>query len=152
MHVRSSLFVNASAGRLAASLLAAAGSCVLLSACVGNPFEDAKVDPRSPIAAEVAKSVRADAAYPTFRSIPPLPKDVRPHRQYGVQAAQIEKEAGELVTATADSTWTLNSSEDFAAKARSDAGPELPPAKPSETEAFARDQKARATPPPSPPR
>jgi hypothetical protein len=152
MHSRSSLFVNVRRTRLAAKLVVGAAACALLSGCVGNPFEDAKVDPRSPIAAEVAKSVRADAAYPTFKSIPPAPKDVRPHRQYGQQAAQIEKEAKTLEAETADSTWTLNNSETFAATARADAGPELPPVEPGTTEAFARDQKARATPPPPHPR
>lgn len=152
MHSRSSLFVNVDQTRLTAKLAGGVALCVLLSACVGNPFEDAKVDPRSPIAAEVAKSVRADAAYPTFRSIPPLPKDLRPHRQYGQAAAQIETEAKTLETATADSTWTLNNSETFAAKAREDAGPELPAVTPGATEAFAREQKARATPPPKAPK
>jgi hypothetical protein len=152
MHTRSSLFVNLRPDRSAAKLAAGVAACALLAGCVGTPFEDAKVDPRSPIAAEVAKSVRADAAYPTFKSIPPLPKDVRPHRQYGQQAAQIEKEGKTLVAETADSTWTLNNSETFAAKARADAGPLLPPAEPGATEAFARDSKARATPPPPPPR
>jgi hypothetical protein len=152
MHSRSSLFVNVRPRRQAARLVAGAAACTLLCGCVGNPFEDAKVDPRSPIAAEVAKSVHADAAYPTFKSIPPIPKDVRPHRQYGQQAAQIEKDAGTLRAETADSTWTLTDSEAFAAKAREDAGPLPAPIEPGGTEAFARDQKARATPPPPPPR
>src|SRR5882724_10400081 len=125
MHIRSSLFVNVPASRRAAKLLVVAAACALTSACVGNPFEDAKVDPRSPIAAEVAKSVRADAAYPTFRGIPPVPKDVRPHRQYGRLAAQTEKEAADVVAATGDNSWTLNHTETFAAQSRAAAGPEL---------------------------
>ena len=124
--------------------------------CVGNPFVDAKVDPRSPIAAEVATDVHPDAPYPTFRGIPPAPKDVRSHKQYGVQAAQIEKAsaADAHQAATADSTWTLNGTDAFATEARQDAGPQLAPPEPGDTEAFARDgqAKARATPPPSPPR
>lgn len=148
MPVRSSLFVNVRRSHLAATLVLGATGCALLSGCVGNPFADAKVDPRSPIAAEVAGSVRHDAAYPTFHGIPPLPKDVRPHKQYGVQAAAIENDAAELKAATADSTWTLNGTDTFAAQARADAGPELPPVQPSDTAAFAKDQKARATPPP----
>jgi hypothetical protein len=152
MHTRSSLFVNVRRTHPALRLMAGVGACAVLSGCVGNPFEDAKVDPRSPIAAEVAKSVHAEAAYPTFKSIPPVPKDVRPHRQYGQQAAQVEKEGKTLGAETSDSTWTLNNSEAFAARARADAGPELPPVEPGDTEAFARDQKARATPPPPPPR
>jgi hypothetical protein len=148
MPVRSSLFVNARASRPAAGVMACAGACALLAGCVGNPFADARVDPRSPIAAEVASTVRPDAPYPSFRGIPPVPKDVRPHRQYGVQAAQIEKERDALVAATADNTWTLTGTEAFASEAQTAAGPQLPPVQPGETTAFAKDQKARATPPP----
>lgn len=148
MHVRSSLFVNVRRSLPVARLAAGAGACALLSACVANPWKDAEVDPRSPVAAEVAKSVRADASYPTFRGIPSVPKDVRPHKQYGQQAAQTEKAAAALVAATADNTWTLNNTEDFAQAARTAAGPLLPPADPSDTTAFAKEQKARATAPP----
>jgi hypothetical protein len=152
MHMRSSLFVNLRQRRLVASLVAGAAGCALLSGCVGNPFEDAKVDPRSPIAAEVAKSVHPNAAYPTFASIPPAPKDVRPHLQYGQAANRVEKDAAAVVAATDEKSWTITNTEDFAAKARTDAGPVLPPASTADTEAFAREQKARATPPPPPPR
>jgi hypothetical protein len=148
MPVRSSLFVNVRHRHLAAKLAAGAAGCALLAGCVGNPFADAKVDPRSPIAAEVASSVRPNAPYPTFRAIPPIPKDVRPHKQYGLQAATIEKDAARLAADTAANTWTLNGTDTFAAEARTDAGPELPPVQPSDTAAFAKDQKARATPPP----
>jgi hypothetical protein len=152
MDVRSSLFVNVRQHRLAAKLMACAGACALTAGCIGNPFADAKVDPRSPIAAEVATSVRPNAPYPTFRSIPPTPKDVRPHKQYGVQAAQVEASAAAVEKATADNTWTLSGTDAFATEARQDAGPELAPPEPGDTEAFAKSQKARATPPPSPPR
>ena len=148
MHVRSSLFVNARRGLPVARLAAGACACALLSACVANPWVDGKVDPRSPIAVEVAKSVRADASYPTFQGIPPVPKDIRPHRQYGQDAAQTEKDAAALMAATADSTWTLQNTQDFANAVRADAGPALPPADPNATAAFAKDQKARATAPP----
>jgi hypothetical protein len=148
MNVRSSLFVNVRRPRMAARLLASAGACVLLAACIGNPFEDAKVDPRSPVAAEVASAVRPDAAYPTFVGIPPLPKDVRPHQQYGQSAAQIAKAGSELDQATAEDTWTLNNTDTFAAAARAGLGPEIEPAQPADTEAFTKALRKRATPPP----
>ena len=100
----------------------------------------------------MAKTVRANAAYPTFWAIPPAPNDVRPHLQYGQAAGQIEKEAKDITAATADDKWTLSGTEAFAAQVQTDAGPDLPPVVPGDTEAFARDQKARATPPPPPPR
>jgi len=148
MIVRSSLFVNARQARLAARLLASGGVCALLAACVGNPFEDAKVDPRSPIAAEVASAVRPDAVYPTFAGIPPVPKDVRPHRQYGKAATDISTAADELAVATAEDTWTLNNTETFAADARAGVGPEIPPASQADTEAYSNALRKRATPPP----
>jgi hypothetical protein len=150
MDVRSSLFVNVRRYGRDARLLASVGACVMLSACFSNPFKDAKVDPRSPIAAEVARTVRPDAPYPTFAGIPPIPKDVRPHKQYGQAADQIEQAAAAVNRATAANTWTLSDSETFAARARAAAGPELAPAEPSDTEAFAKDLRKRATPPPSP--
>jgi hypothetical protein len=150
MYARASRFVNAEGLLGAAKLLACAGVCALLSGCVGNPFEDAKVDPRSPIAKEVAKSVRSDAAYPTFAATPAVPKDVRPHKQYGVAAAQIDKDAAALEQATADNTWALpKNTEAYAAEARAAAGPDLPAAtSAADTEAFAQALRKRATPPP----
>jgi hypothetical protein len=147
MTSRSSPFVNVFRSGTAARALLSVGVCGLLSACV-HPFRDAQVDPRSPIAAEVAKTVRPGVAYPTFAAFPKVPTDVRPHKQYGQAAARVETDGQTLVTATADNTWTINDTGDFVAKARSDAGPELPPVVPGDTEAFAKDQKARATPPP----
>jgi hypothetical protein len=152
MDVRSSLFVNVRRYGGDARLLASVGACVMLSACVGNPFKDAKVDPRSPIAPEVARTVRPNAPYPTFAGIPPIPKDIRPHKQYGQAADQVEQAAAAVNRATADSTWTLSDSEAFAAQARAAAGPELAPAQQPDTEAFAKDLRKRATPPPPPPK
>ncbi|MBS0361750.1 MAG: hypothetical protein JSR98_10245, partial [Proteobacteria bacterium] len=119
----------------------------LLGGCITAPFHDAQVDPRSPIAAEVAKTVRADAPYPTFAAFPAKPKGLRPVRQYGRDAADVEGEGARIVKATAEETWTLKDTEGFAAQAQIDAGPKLAPANPEETEAFAKSQKARANPP-----
>ena len=148
MHVRSSLFVNVRRPRLAARLVASAAACALLAACVGNPFEDAKVDPRSPVAAEVASAVRPNAAYPTFAGLPPIPKDVRPHQQYGQAAAQIAQAGRELEQATADDTWTLSNTETFAAEAQAGIGPAIEPPQSADTEAFTKALRKRATPPP----
>ena len=106
------------------------------------------VDVPSPIAAEVAKTVRPDAAYPTFVAFPAKPTGLRPTRQYGRDAAAVEASGAQLVKATAEDTWTLTDTEGFAAQGQLEAGPALPPANPADTEAFAKDQKARATTPP----
>jgi hypothetical protein len=134
--------------RRGAGLLACASGCALLSACVGNPFQDAKVDPRSPIAAEVAKSVNPNAPYPTFAAIPPVPKDMRPRRQYGIAASQVDKAAAQLLQATADDKWALQNTGTFASEAQSAAGPQVAPPPSADTDAFAAALRRRATPPP----
>jgi hypothetical protein len=146
------LFVNAHRSPTAARLVACAGLAALLGGCVGNPFKEAKVDPASPVAAEVAKVARANRDYPTFSEIPPKPTDVRPVRMFGQAAKDIEVAGAKLERETAPETWTLSNTEGFAAGARTAAGPELPPAEQRDTEAFANELRARATPPPPPKR
>jgi hypothetical protein len=147
MNARHGRFVKPYRG-LGAKLLAAAGACALLSACVGNPFQDAKVDPRSPIAGDVPKMVKADAAYPTFPGVPAKPTDVRPPRQYGVAAKAIDQAAAQLEKATADGTWTLQHTDTFTAEAQAAAGPDVTAPQQADTEAYAAALRKRATPPP----
>ena len=124
------------------------GACLVIAGCTGVPFTDAKIDPASPVAADVARMTRQDAKFPTFAGIPPKPKDVRPVVQYGRDARSVLAAGDALVTATAPSTWTLQGTEAFAEKSRSDAGPQMEPPKPGDAEAFARELRERATPPP----
>jgi hypothetical protein len=149
----SRLFVNARQLRRGSRLLAAAGAAALLSGCIGNPFGEAKVDPASPVAAEVAKAAHLNADYPSFNEIPKAPKDVRPARQFGVAAQTLDQAGAALDRATAPETWTLTGdTESFAGRARGDAGPELAPANPADTEAYVKELRKRATPPPPPKR
>lgn len=147
----SSLFVNALGDRTATpsagALIASVAACALLSGCI-HPYSKAEIDPRSPVAAEVASTVRPGAPFPLFVNFPKVPTDVRPHLQYGKQAAQTGLEGVALEAGTADSTWTLSGTDAFAAQVLADAGPELPPPDPADTLAFVKEQRARATPPP----
>jgi hypothetical protein len=120
----------------------------MLSACIGNPFKDAKIDPASPVAPDVARLTRGDAKFPTFASIPNPPKDIRPLAQYGRSAQAVLAEGEALTQATAPGTWTLEGTDAFAEKARRDAGPQLEPPTPGDAEAFARELRERAKPPP----
>ena len=132
--------------RTAAGVSAAIGA-LALGGCVGNPFGDHKVDPASPVAAEVTQRLRADAKFPTFASIPNPPKDIRPAAQYG-RAARAASDAGQaLLDATAPGTWTLKDTDTFASKAQKDVGPAVEPANPADAEAFAKALRERATPP-----
>lgn len=133
-------------------LFGAAGACALLAGCIGNPFVDAKVDPSSPIAAEVAQAGRAKTGYPSFAAIPPRPTDIRPARGYAREAAAIEQARADLEAMTAPETWSLSETDEFAKKARAEAGSEPAPQSTGETAAFAETQRKRATPPPPPER
>jgi hypothetical protein len=128
------------------------GASVLLSGCIGNPFQDAKVDPNSPVAPEVARVARLKTDYPTFASIPAMPKDVRPVKQFGRAADAVEAARADLEQQTAPETWSLTDAEAYAAKARAAAGSEAPPAANGDTDAFINSQRKRATPPPPPPK
>ncbi|MGH6966698.1 MAG: hypothetical protein ACREE0_19640 [Phenylobacterium sp.] len=118
-------------------------------------MSDTKIDPASPVAADVGKMVKANATFPKFTQIPPVPKDVRPPKSYGVAAAEVVKVRDQMVAATEPNTWTLQAGDatsTFAGQARAAAGPELAPTDPAVTEAFAKELRRRATPPPPPKR
>lgn len=132
---------------VATALVVVAGS-LLLGGCVGNPFAETKVDPTSPVAADVARLTRQDGKFPTFAGIPKAPTDIRPLAQYGRAADAILAQGAALEAATAPGTWTLQGTDDFAEKARRDAGPQIAPPTPGDAEAFARELRERATPPP----
>ena len=152
MNAQANLFLNANQVVKAANLVACLSACGLLGGCVGDPFERAKVDPRSPVAAEVALAARTPAAFPKFADIPPVPKDIRPKPQFGKAAAQTELAAAQIERATAPDTWTLQQTDAFAGAARKAVGPDVAPADSTATEAFAKDLRKRATPPPPPKR
>ena len=129
-------------------LLAIVAGGASLCACITTPYEDAKIDPTSPVAADVARMTGAKARFPTFAGIPKAPNDIRPVAQYGRDAKSILAAGAALERATAPDTWTLQGTDDFAEQARRDAGPQIDPPKPGDAEAFARALRERATPPP----
>lgn len=122
--------------------------CAVLGACVSTPFREATIDPTSAVAADVERLTRGEGKFPTFADIPNVPTDVRPVAQYGDAARSLTVAGDDLIRATSRETWTLQATEAFAEKARQDAGPEIEPPKPGDAEAFARELRERATPPP----
>jgi hypothetical protein len=119
-----------------------------LGGCVGAAFEEAKVDPASPVAEDVARLSRTPGAFPTFADMPRVPTDLPPVARYGQNAQGVLADAAALERATAPNTWTLDGTDAFAEQGRRDAGPELDPPNPDAAEAFARALRDRATPPP----
>ncbi|MFD1189349.1 hypothetical protein [Phenylobacterium conjunctum] len=129
-------------------LSAAAG----VAGCASGPFAPASLDKASAASAEISTLASAAKTYPTFADIPPPPADVRPDRAWGKAAAEVEGDGAALAAATAPSTWTLSATDSFAARALAAAGPgvEGPDSTTAATEAFAKQARQRATPPPPP--
>jgi hypothetical protein len=127
---------------------AAAALCALTAACLGDPFSGTQIDASSPVAGEVARITRARTAYPSFRDIPAVSTDIRPLALYGRSAHELEVARAQVEADTAPGTWSLSDTESFAERARRQAGPELPAANPSQSEAEAQALRERATPPP----
>jgi hypothetical protein len=147
------LFANLSMKAPAPRLLACVCGAALLAGCSSfNPFATAGVDPASPVAADVERMAHADKSFPTFADIPKAPADQRPVGQWGGEADQLELAGAKLTRETAPGTWTLDGTEVFAARSRGQAGPALEgdASSTAATEAFARQIRERATPPPPP--
>ena len=138
--------MNVGDSTMAARCLGVAAGAALLAGCVG--IASMRVDPSSPIAAEVAKTASADRDFPSFNEIPPKPTDLRPPRAYGERAKALEAARDDVDVATAPNTWTLGQTSAFEARARSDAGPDYVAPSNADTEAFANTIRRRATPPP----
>ena len=152
MNAPARLFVNRPRSQMALRLFGCVAACALTAACVSDPGQNAKLDPNSPINAELAKVDRAPTVFPKFTDIPPVPTDVRAKPAYGVAARDTQLAAAAIERATAPDTWTLKDSDRYAGDARAVVGPDLAPADPAVTEAFAQAQRRRATPPPPPKR
>lgn len=147
------LFACSSLGASARGLLGCAAIAVLLAGCVSNPFAEAKVDSNSAVADDVARMARESRTYPSFADIPPPPTGQRPVASWGKAADQLEVAGAQLDRNTAPNTWTLGGTDRFVARARAQAGPDIGTSGASTTpssEAFAKELRERATPPPSP--
>ena len=141
--------MNAAKSSKGARILGAAVLTATLAGCA-NPIASVKVDPNSPFAPEVAKLASANKDYPSFWEIPAKPTNLQAPRVFGDRAREVLAARDRLEVATQPNTWTLNSTARFQAKAQADAGPNLAPPSPSDTEAFANSVRKRATPPPPP--
>jgi len=134
-------------GGLIGCLVAGAG----VAGCA-SPFAPAPIDKASAAAPEITALAHSSKPFPTFSQIPAAPSDVRADRAWGKAAADLEAQSAELSRATAPGTWSLNGTSGFAQKAQADAGPGVtgPESTTADTEAFAKQARARATPPPPP--
>ena len=146
--------------RLRQFLLAAAGLCALsapsgaLAGTCQAPAAEARPPADRPainaaIAAEAERVSHAPGPYPRFCDIPPIPTDVRPPLAWAASIQEVNA-AGAQTSAEAAVTYAPDQpTESFVEEAVRDGA--APPAMPiPSTEAFVRDARGRATPPPRP--
>jgi hypothetical protein len=138
----------------AAVAAAVAGLCLTLGACANlptGPFAEPPVDVTSPIAADIQKLDPKHAAYPSFLNIPSQPDDVRPASAWTRNIFDTLRDRREAQALVVVYPQTLYGAEAFAQEARAKAAPPITPAEATaqadKTSAFAKAQKARATPP-----
>ncbi|HEY1749789.1 MAG TPA: hypothetical protein VGG29_00890 [Caulobacteraceae bacterium] len=105
---------------------------------------------QSPAVRAAIGEARARAAYPSFASIPPLPKDVRPLKAWRQAVTTTEAEGARLQRQAAAEPWTLRDTDAWADTERGQAAAPRQITQPSQadSEAFAAAMRARATPPP----
>jgi hypothetical protein len=102
----------------------------------------------SPVTTAAIASARAPAAYPSFASIPVYPKDVRPLSAWKSAIVSIQNAGAALHRRAASEPWTLANTEVWAADERAIATPPPPMDNGPDTAAFIAEMRERATPPP----
>ena len=90
------------------------------------------------------------APYPTFKQVPPAPKDVRSVPAWKAAVVAVQKDGKALAQQQAAQPWTLSGTDDWAARARAEASPPPPitSAPDPATEALVAQMRARAKQPP----
>jgi hypothetical protein len=88
--------------------------------------------------------------YPTFKQVPPAPKDVRSVPAWRTAVVTVQKVGQQLAQQEAAQPWTLDGTDGWAARARAEATPPPPITTASDpaTEAMVAAMHARAKEPP----
>jgi hypothetical protein len=133
--------------------LVAAVVGVAVSGCANmkqaRRLRDLPAPVNSPAAQAILDADQHPGRYPTFQEIPPVPQDVRPSQAWRSAVASIKADNATLQAQVAADPPTLSNSEAWAAQKAAQATPPPPPEGPS-TEDYARALRDRAKPPPKP--
>ena len=127
-------------GRWAPSIAAAA------ALVAGGAVE---ADAPARVSATVANAP-THSRYPTFKQVPPAPKDVRSVPAWKTAVVAVQMDGQQLAQRVASQPWTLSGTDAFAARARAAATPPPPITTASDpaTEAMVAEMRARAKEPP----
>ena len=110
---------------------------------------EARADAPARVSATVADAPK-HSRYPTFKQVPPAPKDVRSVPAWKTAVLAVQKDGQQLAQQQAAQPWTLSGTDAFAARARAEATPPPPTLAASDpaTEAEVAAMRARAKEPP----
>lgn len=136
---------------LGAALSLLALPALAASACAPQQTATTAASPAAGLAPDIVAATHQPHAFPNFCSIPKMPADVRGVAEWKAAVLDIRRSGARLQQQTAPDTWTLNgSTEGFANDSRRQAEAPPPMNPDADTDAFARQLKDRATPPPRP--
>lgn len=121
----------------------AAGLALAMGVGAGQASTPAGV---SPVVANAPKHGR----YPTFKQVPPAPKDVRATPAWKSAVTAVQGDGKALAEQSVAQPWTLAGTDDFAARARAEAAPPPPitAANDPALDAVVAQMRARAKEPP----
>jgi hypothetical protein len=136
---------------LCAALVVATAACA--SPPKFGPFGMGGVDPNSPVAAEVTQAEHTPGGYPKLSATPAIPTDIRPVTAWREAVLAVKADRVATDRQAAAIPFTLNNTQTWAAQTRGRVDPGEAHGAPAQTqaqaEAFAAQERARATPPSS---
>jgi len=146
MNVRPGIFLRA-AGR---SLMAGATSLAVLGAGAAHGAPPVLPASASPVTTGAMVGAEHTAVWPTFKGIPPTPKDVRPLAAWKKAIVELESNGRQMAQMAAVEPWTLSDTEAWAARQRAQATPPPPitAADDAATDAAVAAMRERAKEPP----
>lgn len=133
-------------------VLAALAGATMLGGCLAHdPFGPA-TDPNSAAAQRVNEAAAQDRPYPRWSEFPAAPRDVPTEGEFAMRVVATEEAKAILEAQARDLVWTLDDTEGWAAQARSHVEASYAQPAPADaraqTEAWAAEMRAKATPPP----
>ena len=133
------------------ALATIAGSLVLAGCLAHDPFAP-PTDPASAAAQRVDEAAAKDRPYPRWADFPAAPAGVPTEGEFAMRVADAEEAQAILQAQARDLVWTLDDTEGWASSARAHVDHSLAQPAPADaraqTEAWAAEMRARATPPP----
>lgn len=143
---------SARANKSVLPVLAILAGSMLLAGCLAHDPFAPPTDPQSAAAVQVNEAAARDRPYPRWADFPAKPKDVPTAEQFGMRVVETEEAKAILEAQARDLVWTLEDTEGWATMARGFVDPRLSQPAPADsraqTEAWAAEMRARATPPP----